>query len=93
MIFDRFEPPPREFAAGIAFLRGQGRGRVAAIHGLDRAQQELGGLVVEVNLPRRGQLPASSYEGEGYVVLRDPDTEVVARGLRRLVSLVRVELS
>ena len=49
-------------------------------------------LVVEVRLPRQGQLPASSYEGEGYVVLRHRETSVVAAALARLVSLVRVEL-
>lgn len=93
LVFDVFDPPPRAYAAGIAFLRGQGHGRVRAIHGLDRAQQELGGLVVEVSLPRQGQLPASSYEGEGFVVLRHPDTAVVARALARVVQLVRVELA
>ena len=92
VVFDRFEPPPLRYAAGLAFLRGQGRGRVRRIHGLDRAQRELGPLVVEVKLPHQGQLPASSYEGEGYVVLRHPETAVVARALERLVTLVRVEL-
>lgn len=92
MILEQFESPPRRFAAGIAFLRGQGRGRVRAVHGLRQAQDELGSLVVEVRLPRQGQLPASSYEGEGFVVLRHRDTRVVAGALARLVSLVRVEL-
>jgi len=92
MIFEEFEPPPREYAAGIAFLRGQGRGRVVAVHGLEQAQRELGSMVVEVQLPRRGQLPASSYEGEGYVVLRDRGTTKVARGLERLVRMVQIEL-
>ena len=63
-----------------------------AIRGLERAQRELGSLVVEAKLPRPGQLPAGSYEGEGFVVLRHPDTAVVARGLERLVDGVRVEL-
>ena len=89
---ERFEPPPRRYAAGIAFLRGQGQGRVRAIHGLDRAQQELGPLVVERRLPEPGSLPASSYEGEGYVVFRHPETAVVAQALERVVQLVRVEL-
>ncbi|MCP3979860.1 MAG: ATP-grasp domain-containing protein [bacterium] len=92
MIHDAFQPPPRRYAAGIAFLRGQGRGRVKRIHGLARAQADLGPLVVEVSLPRQGSLPASSYEGEGYVVLRHPETAVVAQALERLVSLVQVEL-
>ena len=93
VVFGRFDPPPRRYAAGIAFLRGQGRGRVHRILGLEAAQEELGPLVVEVSLPQPGQPPASSYEGEGYVVLRHPDTAVVARGLERLVRLIRVELA
>jgi len=92
MMFDEFEPVPRRYAAGIAYLRGQGRGRVVTVHGLAQAQEELGSLVAEVRLPRQGQMPASSYEGEGYVVLKHPETEVVHRGLRRLVELVRIEL-
>ena len=31
MVFDEFEPQPRPFAAGAAYLRGQGRGRVRAV--------------------------------------------------------------
>jgi len=92
MIHSTFDPPPRRYAAGLAFLRGQGRGRVRVIHGLEKAQEELGELVVEVRLPRAGQPQADSYEGEGFVVLRHPETRVVADGLRRLVQLVRVEL-
>jgi len=93
MIFERFESPARAYAAGIAYLRGQGRGRVARIHGLERAQRELGDLVVEAVLPTPGQLPASSYEGEGYVVIRDRDTRKVAAALKRVVEIVRVELA
>ncbi len=92
MIFGRFDPPARAYAAGIAYLRGQGRGRVRSIQGLDHAQREMGDLVVEVCLPREGQLPGDGYEGEGYVVLRHERTEIVAEALARLVELVRVEL-
>jgi hypothetical protein len=92
MAYETFDPPPRRYAAGIAFLRGQGQGRVRAVHGLARAQQELGPLVVEVRLPQAGQAASGSYEGEGYVVLRHPETAVVAGALQRLVRLIRVEL-
>jgi biotin carboxylase len=91
-IEDRFDPPPRRHAVGAAYLRGQGHGRVKAVHGLERAQAELGSLVVESHLPRKGQPKASSYEGEGYVILRHPDTDVVTQALQRLVSIVQVEL-
>ncbi|MDX1388117.1 MAG: ATP-grasp domain-containing protein [Acidobacteriota bacterium] len=92
MVFESFEPPERRYSVGAAFLRGQGRGRVKAIRGLDEAQRELGHLVAEVKLPSFGQARASSYEGEGFVILRHPETEVVKQALARVLSLVRVEL-
>jgi len=92
MVFDEFAPPPRQYACGAAFIRGQGAGRVKAIHGLEEAQEEIGPLLVESRMRRAGQSPSSSYEGDGYVVLRHTDTDVVARALQRVVSLVRVEL-
>ena len=93
VVFDEFDPPSPRYAAGAAYLRGQGTGRVRAIRGLDEAQKEMGELVVEARLPREGQAPSGGYEGEGYVILRHPDTAVVERALRRLVSIVRVEMA
>jgi biotin carboxylase len=92
MVYGEFEPPERRYAAGAAFLRGQGSGRVRAVHGLEQAERELGDLVTDVKLPQVGQESARSYEGEGYVIVRHPDTEVVREALLRLVSIVRVEL-
>jgi len=92
MVFGEFEPPQRRYAVGAAYLRGQGQGQVKAIHGLEQADQELGHLVTDVKLPQIGQAPSTSYEGEGYIVLRHPETATVEQALRRLVSLVRVEL-
>ncbi|NJL26706.1 MAG: ATP-grasp domain-containing protein [Thermoanaerobaculia bacterium] len=92
MIDGVFTPPERRFAAGAVFLRGQGQGRVQRIRGLGQAQQELGPLVVEAHLPQVGQPQASSYEGEGYVILRHRETEVVKRALHRMITLIRVEL-
>src|SRR3990172_10740571 len=94
MVFDRFEPPPRRFAVGAASLRGQGTGdRVKAIHGIAEAQKEVGDLVVEAKLPQAGQSPSGTYEGEGYIILRHPETDLVERGLRRLVERIYVELA
>src|SRR5215207_9216823 len=92
MVYGEFEPPARRYAAGAAFLRGQGSGRVVAIHGLEQAGRELGELVTDVKLPEVGQTPTGGYEGEGYVLLRHPETEVVKEGLLRLISTIRVEL-
>ena len=92
MISNEFDPPPRVYAAGAAYVRGQGRGHVKRIHGLDQAQRELGHLVVEAKLPRADQTPSTSYEGDGYVIVRHERTEVVEAALKRIVSLIRVEL-
>jgi biotin carboxylase len=92
VVENRFEPPARHWAVGAAYVRGQGAGRVRRIHGLDVAQRELGGLVVEARLPQPGETQGAGYEGAGHVILRHRDTACVEQGLRRFVSLVRVEL-
>jgi biotin carboxylase len=92
MIFDEFDLPERRYAAGAAYLRGQGQGEhIVAIHGLDQAQHEIGNLVVDAKLPEIGQKASDHYEGEGFVILRHPETDVVKQALFRLISLVRVE--
>ena len=92
LIRGTFQPPERKYAAGAVYLRGQGGGQVHKIHGLEQAQRELGELVIEARLPELHQAPSSSYEGEGYIILRHPQTEVVADGLQRLVRGIRVEM-
>jgi len=93
MVFDQFDPPARRYAVGAAYFRGQGRGKVRAIHGLDEAQKRFGHLVVESRLPRAGQSPSDSYEGDGYVIMRHPDSDVIEQALQQIVSLVKVELA
>jgi hypothetical protein len=92
VVFDRFDPPRRAFAAGCAYLRGQGRGRIRGVRGIRRVLADLGPLVVEKRLPTVGASPSSSYEGDGYVIVRHPDTTVVERALGHIVSHVRVDL-
>lgn len=93
MIFGEFDPPERRYAVGAAYLRGQGDGKVRAIHGLDDAQFQVAGLVIEVKLPEEGQSPTGHYEGEGYVIVRHPDTARVEAAVAAIVSSVRVELA
>jgi hypothetical protein len=87
-----FDPPERKWAAGTAYLRGQGAGQVRAVHGLDALPPEVTSLVVDSRLPRPGQPSTGSYEGDGYVTIRHPDTEVVTAALKTLITTVRVEL-
>ena len=93
VILGRFHAPERRYAAGTAYLRGMGHGRVRAVHGLEAVQQQLGHLVVEARLPQPGQPAAGDYLGEGYAIVRDPDTAVVEDALHRIVSGVRIELA
>ncbi len=92
MVFDQFRVPERKYSTGAAYLRGQGQGKVKSVRGLEQAQKELGELVVEARLPQLGMPPKEGYEGEGYVVLRHPDTQVVVKALQRLIEIVRVDL-
>ena len=93
VILGRFDPPERRYSTGTAYLRGMGHGRVRAVHGVDDVQREVGHLVVEARLPQPGQPAATDYVGEGYVIVRDPDTEIVRAALRRIVSGIRVEIA
>jgi hypothetical protein len=92
MVFGLFHPRPRPYAAGAAYLRGPGQGRVASVRGFDEVLGELGPLVVEARAPTLGQKASGTYEGEGYIIVRHPETDVVRDALRRIVNRVRVEL-
>lgn len=93
VIFDQFEVPERRYATGAAYVRGLGQGRVKAIHGLEKAQREVGPIVVASHLPKPGQMQPTGYEGAGYVILRHPETAVVEEGLKRIIETLRVELA
>ena len=93
MIYKEFEPPERRYAAGAAFLRGQGEGRVRAVHGWDIVQRELRELITDVKIPETDAAQSSSYEGEGFVIVRHEETKVVEEAVKRIVSLMRIELA
>jgi hypothetical protein len=92
VVTGEFVPPERKYAAGAVYLRGRGAGRVRAIQGLSDAQREIGHLVVEAKLPKYGDAPRPTYEGDGYVIVRHPETAVVERACARLLRSVRIEL-
>jgi ATP-grasp domain-containing protein len=94
MIHDQFDPPPeRKYAAGCAFLRGLGAGRVTAVHGLEKVLYDLGDLVTDLRAPQIGEPKGLSYEGEGWLVVRHPETSEVESALQHVISNVRVELA
>lgn len=80
----------RRYSAGVAFLRGAGQGKVARVENLELAQRKVGHLVVEAKLPVVGRPRASGYEGEGYVIVRHPETRVVTDALSTIIQTIRV---
>lgn len=80
----------RKYAVGTAFLRGMGRGRVLGVTGITEVHRHLGPSIVEAKLPTVGAHKNDSYEGDGYIVVRDPSTEVVKNLLNTIIGTVRV---
>ncbi|MBL9100642.1 MAG: hypothetical protein JNL82_06780 [Myxococcales bacterium] len=93
MLLDRFTPPPRRWAVGVAYLRGQGHGKIRGLRGVDELRRELGQLVVEVRLPQIGATPTGSYSGDGLLIVRHPDTAVVTAALHEVVTRLKVDVA
>ena len=83
-------PWERKFSTGCAYLRGPGQGRVVSVDGLDEAQRAVGHLVVHTSLPKIGAPKRDTYEGDGYAIVRHPDTNVVKAALKTIVETVVV---
>ncbi|MCK5941369.1 MAG: ATP-grasp domain-containing protein [Planctomycetes bacterium] len=101
MVFERLDVPERRYAAGAAYLRGQAPARlrasgkpleVRAVRGLDEVRNKLGDLVIEAKLPQIGAPKAETYEGDGHLIVRHPDTNLVREAVHEIVRSVRVEL-
>ncbi len=67
-----------------------GRGRVAKVDGIEAAQSRIQGLVEEAKLPTVGAPKSDSYEGDGYVIVKHRDTEVVRAACKTIVETIRV---
>lgn len=85
------DPGPRKYAVGTAFLRGQGSGKVVAVHGVEEAHRRWGHMVAEATMPKIGQPKNEHYEGEGNVIIRGADTEAVKAAILGIVSTIRIE--
>jgi len=91
VVDEAFDGPfERKYAVGCAFLRGVGRGRVLRVTGVERAQELVGRHVVEARLPQPGAPRSDSYEGDGHVIVRHPDTELVTQAMKTIVETIQV---
>jgi len=92
VVDEAFDGPfERKYAVGIAFLRGIGRGRVVRVSGVEEAQRAVGHLVMKARLPSRGEPRSDTYEGDGYVIVRDPQTEVVKAATKTLIETIGIQ--
>ncbi len=83
-------PWERKYAAGTAFIRGMGHGRVAAISGVRETHEAIAPYLVEAKLPSIGAPKGESYEGDGYVIVRAETTEKVQELLETILHTIRI---
>lgn len=83
-------PWERKYAAGAAFLRGLGRGRVAAVTGVRETHEAIAPYLVEAKLPTIGAPKGESYEGDGYVVVRAETTAKVRELIKTIIETIKV---
>ena len=94
VVDDAFDGPyERKYAVAVAFLRVIGRGRMSSVDGIARANELVGHLAVESRLPQVGALRSDSYEGDGYVIVRDADTDVVKDAASKLIETIQISYS
>lgn len=92
VVDEAFDGPfERKYAVGVAYLRGPGRGRVKNVRGIEETLRRVGRWVVDKNMPRIGAPKSDSYEGDGYIVCRDPDTEVVKAAMTTIIETIKVD--
>jgi biotin carboxylase len=89
--FDK--PWERKWSVGTAFLRGMGRGRVAGATGIGEVHKMFGKSICEAKIPDVGAPKSDSYEGDGYIVVRDAKTENVKEMLNTIINTVRIYYS
>jgi hypothetical protein len=88
---DEFTPRERRWAAGAAFLRGQGNGdRVVSVEGVDEAVDAVGDALVELRAPKVGQPRGPGYEGEGWAYVKHATTEGAKQALLNLIQGIQV---
>jgi hypothetical protein len=92
VVDDAFDGPfTQRYAVGAAYLRGVGSGQVLRVTGVDRVQEAVGRLIVQTCLPQPGAPRIDSYEGDGYITVRHPETEVVHAAVKTIIETIGVE--
>ena len=91
MVDNCFDGPwERQYAVGTIFLRGAGSGTIERVHGIENVHRELDNLIVDARWPRVGAKKSDTYTGDGYVTVRDPETERVKTALDFIAKAVTI---
>ena len=83
-------PWKRTHAAGTAYVRGQGRGRITSVRGVHEVSELVGDALVEARLPSIGAPKNDSYEGDGYVMVRSDSTAKVHELIKGIVETLEI---
>lgn len=84
-------PWERKYAVGTAWVRGMGRGRIAAVKGVHETHEAVGDCIVEAKLPAVGAMKNDSYEGDGYVMVRHESTAKVQQMIKTIIETLKVQ--
>lgn len=91
VVDDAFDGPyERGWSVACCYLRGMGQGRVAKVENVDAVQKKIGKWVEEAKLPTPGAPKSDSYEGDGYVILKDRSTDTVKKVSKYVLETLRV---
>lgn len=83
-------PWQRKYAAGCAYVRGMGSGRVVAVTGVRETHEAVGEWLVEARLPTIGAHKSDSYEGDGYVMVRHESTAKVEELITTIIQTLKI---
>jgi hypothetical protein len=86
-------PCERKYAVGTIFLRGTGSGLVEQVEGIETIKGELTDLIVDARWPKPGAQKSDTYTGDGYITIRDPDTNNVKNALEIIRNTIKVSYS
>ena len=70
--------------------RAMGQGRVARVDNVDAGQTTGGTRGEEAKLPTPGAPKSDTYEGDGYVIVKDRDTEVVKKVIKTVIEGIKI---
>ncbi len=90
MVYEEPVSTEIKYCSGAAYLRGLGEGHISHVEGLDQIRAKYADMITDIRIPKPGQQKSQSYEGEGFIILRHHDGDVVEAALKDVVDTVKV---